>query len=1344
MKKAIVTIMLSLLALTVIACGPKAYTVTFMVDGAEYKAVGSIESGSTVELPSNPTKTGFRFNGWYAEGAEEKFSPDAAIESDLVLNAKFDENEYKVEFSACGGEGEMNSLELRYTQESALPECTFTYTDKLFAGWALSASGEAEYADGATVSKLTAEHEATVTLYAVWNRQFYTIKFNGNGGLGSMSDTDVDMSRETALTANAFVRQGYHFLGWATTADGEVKYADGATVSKLTTEAGEEINLYAVWERDYYTVRFAGGEGVTGTMKDQKFEMDDEKALTANAFTKTNFDFKGWATEPNGEVVYLDGATVSGLATKNGAVVTLYAVFKGAPETYVVITRTENAESGFDDNRETKNAFFGDTITITPEPKTGYEVTVTNNGATLDGGNDTEITITYTLIDYTAKLVGKYGATEFTVAEETFTYLTESFSLTATDSVEEGGVTYRYIDKGNTFPIAKNTAQNVTLVAEYGIEVTDAAALMSAMNDHPDKSVVFGSDIDMTDYLTANPWNDTNASTGALFNKNFSGTMDGKGYSLLGIKSTSGYIERTKNVIFSRINANGTIKNLHLQASLGIKNDGGGGKRLSVLFGEMFGTVDNCFFDLDVDFEVDWKLYGGAPIWDLSDTSVVRNTVFYIPNASGLRCFIATTYGGAFEGKGTFDNVVHIYKSIGYGDTALPTIYNPNLSNVYVVTADSANGIFKDFRKLNETLYNSEDGVQIEVKENGEPVYNEDGTPKTRRANNNIGYWDETTADNVTTAMNGFTFTEKALKYGEKTIFDFNRIINVSNAEELVSVMNDKPWANIELTQDIDMTDYLAANPWDSTDAFFTKTFSGTLDGKGHSILNLKSTAGMIERWQNVVFKEVSPTGKIKNLHMQVSLGLQEKGGFRKSVLFGGMFGSIDNCFFDVDVEFSNPNDSYCTATIYDVSDTSSVTNTVFYVPNSVSMRMMVASSWGGGYEARGTFNNLVYIYGNTRTGDAALPYKYNAGISNIYAIQAGSSFTGYQKFDKAAYDAGAGAEGSTAFNSADYWTASSAEEITEAMSGFTFTDKTLKFGDKTVCDLNAAIRVSNAEELVSAINDKPWANIELMQDIDMTSYLAANPWNSTDADNGAFFNKTFSGTLDGKGHSILNLKSTAGMIERWQNVVFKEVSPTGKIKNLHMQVSLGLQEKGGFRKSVLFGGMFGSIDNCFFDVDVEFSNPNDSYCTATIYDVSDTSSVTNTVFYVPNSVSMRMMVASSWGGGYEARGTFNNLVYIYGNTRTGDAALPYKYNAGISNIYAIQAGSSFTGYQKFDKAAYDAGAGAEGSTAFNSADYWTASSAEEITEAMSGFTFTDKTLKFGNTTIADLNVTEG
>ncbi len=1302
MKKAIVTIMLSLLALTVIACGPKAYTVTFMVDGAEYKAVGSIESGSTVELPSNPTKTGFRFNGWYAEGAEEKFSPDAAIESDLVLNAKFDENEYKVEFSACGGEGEMNSLELRYTQESALPECTFTYTDKLFAGWALSASGEAEYADGATVSKLTAEHEATVTLYAVWNRQFYTIKFNGNGGLGSMSDTDVDMSRETALTTNAFVRQGYHFLGWATTADGEVKYADGATVSRLTTEAGSEINLYAVWERDYYTVRFAGGEGVTGTMEDQKFEMDDEKALTANAFTKTNFDFKGWATEPNGEVVYLDGATVSGLATKNGAVVTLYAVFKGAPETYVILTRTQNAEGGFDENRETKNAFFGDTITITPEPKTGYEVTVTNNGATLDGGNDTEITITYTLIDYTAKLVGKYGATEFTVAEETFNYLTESFSLTAADDMEVDGVTYRYIDKGNTFPIAKNTAQNVTLVAEYGIEVTDAAALMTAMNNHPDKSVVFGSDIDMTDYLTANPWNST---TAAFFNNTFSGTLDGKGYSLLGVKSTAGLIRRDTNVVFREIAASGTVKNLHLQAALGLAD--AEGHRMSVLFGGMYGTLENCFFDVDVTFNTAWMAYGAAPIWGLADTSVVRNTVFYIPNASGLRCIVATEYGKEYEKKGMFDNVAYIYGNPGYdGHTMLPPVYHPNLKNIYAAVADSANGIFKDFRKLNETKY------EAGAAENA----------------NSKDYWDPVTASDITAAMSGFTFTEKALKYGEKTIFDFNRIINVSNAEELVSAMNDKPWANIELTKDIDMADYLAANPWDSeTDAFFNKTFSGTLDGKGHSILNLKSTAGLIVRSTNVVFKEIAASGTIKNLHLQAELSVKDGssgGGQARGVLIGFMNGTLENCFFEVNAQFDVAWKMYGGAPIYDLSKTSVVRNCVFFIPTANGLRTIRI---GG---EKGTFENVTYVYQDFGFKNCALPDAYTPNLTNIYAVSIGKDgiIAGFKKLNETYTTNG---------NNESFWSDSSAEEVNGTMNGFTVTNTTLKFGETLVYDRTAPIKVGEAESLVSVMNDKPWANIELTQDIDMTDYLAANPW----SDSEAFFNYEFSGTLDGKGHSILNLKSTAGVIDRWQNAVFKKI--TGTIKNLHLQVSIGSATLNQDR-SVVFGEMFGTLENCFFDIDADFGGATDMSKAGPIYWLNDDSVVRNCVFYIPNAKGLRMLRAENTDPTVLGKGTFENVAYIYGSIDLGNS-LQGIYNDKISGIYAVTAdiaNGAFNGFKKLDKAAYDAGAGAEGSTAFNSADYWKDETAATIT--LGDSVITGKTLKFGNTTIADLNVTEG
>jgi formylglycine-generating enzyme required for sulfatase activity len=48
----------------------------------------------------------------------------------------------------------------------------------------------------------------------------YTVKFNANGGSGTMSDESFTCGTEKALAANAFTRTGYTFTGWATSATG--------------------------------------------------------------------------------------------------------------------------------------------------------------------------------------------------------------------------------------------------------------------------------------------------------------------------------------------------------------------------------------------------------------------------------------------------------------------------------------------------------------------------------------------------------------------------------------------------------------------------------------------------------------------------------------------------------------------------------------------------------------------------------------------------------------------------------------------------------------------------------------------------------------------------------------------------------------------------------------------------------------------------------------------------------------------------------------------------------------------------------------------------------------------
>ncbi len=69
------------------------------------------------------------------------------------------------------------------------------------------------------------------------------VTFNSNGGSGSMAVQEMKGRSATALSANAFTKEGYMFLEWNTEADGSgTAYADGASVS-----LDSDITLYAQW-----------------------------------------------------------------------------------------------------------------------------------------------------------------------------------------------------------------------------------------------------------------------------------------------------------------------------------------------------------------------------------------------------------------------------------------------------------------------------------------------------------------------------------------------------------------------------------------------------------------------------------------------------------------------------------------------------------------------------------------------------------------------------------------------------------------------------------------------------------------------------------------------------------------------------------------------------------------------------------------------------------------------------------------------------------------------------------------------------------------------------------------
>ncbi len=125
---------------------------------------------------------------------------------------------------------------------------------------------------------------------------------------------------ETIVLAEAdlFEREGYTISSWNTMADGSGdSFAPG-----FTFEGGVSLTLYAQWGRMAYTVTFDANGG-SGTMSSVEKNYNEDLVLPANEFTKTGYNFKGWATSANGSVVYGDGAKYTANANA-----TLYAVWE--------------------------------------------------------------------------------------------------------------------------------------------------------------------------------------------------------------------------------------------------------------------------------------------------------------------------------------------------------------------------------------------------------------------------------------------------------------------------------------------------------------------------------------------------------------------------------------------------------------------------------------------------------------------------------------------------------------------------------------------------------------------------------------------------------------------------------------------------------------------------------------------------------------------------------------------------------------------------------------------------------------------------------------------------------
>ena len=231
----------------------KTYSISYNANGGTGAPPSQTKHhGIKLLIPSiEPTRSGYTFLGWAtsATATSPTYQPGGWYYSNTnqTFYAVWEKDPpatYTVSYDANGGSGapgsQTKTADVALTLSSVKPYRS-GYT---FKGWATN-----KYMPGAQYQpggKYTAN--VSVTLYAVWEKNAFTVSYNANGGSNAPASQTKTRGRNLTLSSVVPTRANHAFLGWATSADSTtVIYLPGESYSD---EA--DITLYAVWqERNY-------------------------------------------------------------------------------------------------------------------------------------------------------------------------------------------------------------------------------------------------------------------------------------------------------------------------------------------------------------------------------------------------------------------------------------------------------------------------------------------------------------------------------------------------------------------------------------------------------------------------------------------------------------------------------------------------------------------------------------------------------------------------------------------------------------------------------------------------------------------------------------------------------------------------------------------------------------------------------------------------------------------------------------------------------------------------------------------------------------------------------------
>lgn len=205
------------------------YTIIFDYnDGTGKTEEITLEYGSKISKPAQPTRMGYIFNGWYLNN--ELYSFSTMPNKNITLIAKWVFDEVIINFDSNGGSAVTQIVALPGEKIEA-PKVPYKKGCK-FLGWYLDDK----------IYEFDVMPSESITLVAKWEGTTYTITYELNGGTGDNLITTYSSARSGVIDLPRPTKKGYSFMGWYTNAS-----FSRDPILAISETTNKNLTLYAKW-----------------------------------------------------------------------------------------------------------------------------------------------------------------------------------------------------------------------------------------------------------------------------------------------------------------------------------------------------------------------------------------------------------------------------------------------------------------------------------------------------------------------------------------------------------------------------------------------------------------------------------------------------------------------------------------------------------------------------------------------------------------------------------------------------------------------------------------------------------------------------------------------------------------------------------------------------------------------------------------------------------------------------------------------------------------------------------------------------------------------------------------